>query len=257
MTFQAWCSRFQVGTAGSRCGTVGPRCGTAGPRCGTASSRHAAPGKERGASGSDCLCTFDSDTEYSVQNQHDDVLHVVNVSKGGPTLADIMNEMRDMRAELVQKVDNACGDIKKVKEDCSKLRRDVEQHDNTNLKRQLDSVEGQARRNNVVIRGIPGRRGETWEECEKLVRQSMVDDLQIDAEEVEKINIERAHRLPQRRGRDRNESRDNFAKFAFFKDKGKVMEKAKTLKPKGLFYMQDFTQRVNKQEPSWKTNYWL
>ena len=163
-----------------------------------------------------------------------------------PTLADIMNEMRDMQAELVQKVDNACGDIKKVKEDCSKLRRDVEQleHDNTNLKRQLDSVEGQARRNNVVIRGIPERRGETWEECEKLVRQSMVDDLQIDAEEVEKINIERAHRLPQRRGRDRNESRDIIAKFAFFKDKGKVMEKAKTLKPKGLFYMQDFTQRV-------------
>ena len=84
-----------------------------------------------------------------------------------PTLADIMSEMRDMRAELVQKVDNACGDIKKVKEDFSKLRRDVEQleHDNTNLKRQLDSVEGQERRNNVVIRGIPERRGETWEEC--------------------------------------------------------------------------------------------
>ena len=72
----------------------------------------------------------------------------------------------------------------------------------------------------------------------------MVDDPQIDAEEVEKINIERAHRLPQRRGRDRNEIRDIIAKFALFKDKGKVIEKAKTLKPKGLFYMQDFTQRV-------------
>ena len=38
-----------------------------------------------------------------------------------------------------------------------------------------------------------------------------MDDLQINAEEVAKINLERAHRLPQRRGRDRNESRDIIA----------------------------------------------
>ena len=50
-----------------------------------------------------------------------------------------------MRSELVHKVHSACGDINKVKEDCSKLKRDVEQleHSKTNSRRQLDSVKRQ------------------------------------------------------------------------------------------------------------------
>lgn len=55
----------------------------------------------------------------------------------------------------------------------------------------LDNVEGQSRRNNVVIRGLQEEHGETWDDCEQLVRDTLVKDLELDREDVNKMSFER------------------------------------------------------------------
>ena len=116
------------------------------------------------------------------------------------------------------------------------------------MRKQLDNLESQSRRNNVIIRGVdvPDHR-ETWEQCESTVRDKLSSRLGMGKDRIKNIPIERAHRLP-KPGRQteqlRNKPRDIIVKFSFFKDRDVVLEAARTKKPPGVYFMEDLSKSV-------------
>ena len=110
------------------------------------------------------------------------------------------------------------------------------------LRTQIDSMESQSRKNNVVVRGIKEEQCETWEKCEKAVRESLVEKLEMKPEDADAISTERAHRLPERRREDGK--RDVIVKLSFYKDRERILQMARKKKPAGIFFMEDFTKAV-------------
>ena len=87
------------------------------------------------------------------------------------------------------------------------------QKKNRQLRNKLDNLDGQSRRNNVIVQGIPESEGnETWAECEEAVKNCLQQDMGLD----EDIRIERAHRLPKPYAmRDKGYPRDIIVKLSF------------------------------------------
>jgi hypothetical protein len=108
------------------------------------------------------------------------------------------------------------------------------------LRQQQDRLESQSRRSNLLFHGIePGDK--TWEETETKVRDFMATSLNLDRDSVaNKIEIERAHRLPGVRN-----PRPIIVKFLRFKDKDMVIKTARsTLKGTDFYVSEDFIKPV-------------
>ena len=125
------------------------------------------------------------------------------------SLADVMSEIRHLRNDFTdssrrieEKVDRVCNDVEKLTSDCAEVKKELEdlRIENDSLNRRLENIESQSRRNNIILRGLPDERGETWEQCESTGRESLCADFRMDREWVDNLSIERAHRLSGRRG---------------------------------------------------------
>jgi len=108
-----------------------------------------------------------------------------------------------------------------------------------------DYMEGQSRRNNIIIDGIGESVSENWSDCEGKVKKLLSEKLQIDHRRIE---LERAHRtgkpsssLPSTR------PRPIVAKFLRYKDKLEVLGKAKALKGTNIFINEDFPEAVRQK----------
>ncbi|WP_419601080.1 hypothetical protein, partial [Thiolapillus sp.] len=84
------------------------------------------------------------------------------------------------------------------------------------LESKIDSLENQSRRNNLIF-GLPLDGSETWEDCERKVRDIIRRNMKINKE----VEIERAHPL----GKN-----TVMVKFLSFKDRDLVMSRARNLK---------------------------
>ena len=78
------------------------------------------------------------------------------------------------------------------------------------------------------MRGLADVNGETWEQCEELVRKTLSDKLDMDEDDVKQIPIERSHRLPGRQRGGRKYPRDIIVKFSFYKDRYRTLKAAHT-----------------------------
>ena len=105
-----------------------------------------------------------------------------------------------------------------------------------------DYMENQSRRNNLRVDGVKEKPGETWQETETALRQVVQRELKLPADQVGALQIERAHRTgaPTTTQRERT----IVVKFASFKDRDTIIRAARTVKPKGFFFNEDFSQRV-------------
>ena len=112
--------------------------------------------------------------------------------------------------------------------------------ENDSLNRRFENIESQSRSNNIILRGLPDEREETWEQCECAVRESLCSDFRMDRKWVDNLSIERAHRLSGRRG----QLRDVIVKLSMFKDKKRIKEAGKREKPVGPFVNDDLTKSV-------------
>ena len=79
-----------------------------------------------------------------------------------------------------------------------KLDADVKRVDDT-----ADYLENQSRRNNLRVDGVKEKPGETWEDTEAALRQVVQRELKLPAEQVDALQIERAHREAERGVRER------------------------------------------------------
>lgn len=100
-------------------------------------------------------------------------------------------------------------------------------------------LEGQSRRNNLVIDGITESPGETWADSEEKVKRVVSEKLQLQRE----IEVERAHRtgkpVP---GSDRPRPID--VKFFRYKDRSAVLQRAKHLIGTKIYINEDYTDAV-------------
>ena len=152
------------------------------------------------------------------------------------SLADIMTEIHHLRNDFTdssrrieEQVDRICSDVEKLTSDCAEVKKELEdlRTENDSLNRRLGNIEIQSWRNNIILRGLPDDRGETWKQCESAVRESLCSDFRMDREWVNNLSIERAHRLSGRRG----QPRDVIVKLSMFKDKERIKEAANGINP--------------------------
>ena len=68
-----------------------------------------------------------------------------------------MSEIRDFRKDVSAKLADLKTDVAAQKEELTSLKQTVNelQHDNNILVQRLDSLEGQSRRNNIIVRVSP------------------------------------------------------------------------------------------------------
>ena len=163
-------------------------------------------------------------------------------------LQEVMKAITEIRADMNTRFDELKTETDEIKEKQNKMQHKVDdlEMENKRLVNKLDNMEGHMRRNNVVIRGIPDKADgkETWDDCEKAVKDTLITKLDLDAERVSEISIERAHRLPRSRNQTPGTSRDMIVKLSFHKDKDAILSKAKQVKPDRVYFMEDFSDCV-------------
>ncbi|MEW8544943.1 MAG: hypothetical protein AB2693_15565 [Candidatus Thiodiazotropha sp.] len=79
-----------------------------------------------------------------------------------------------------------------------------------------EHLEAQSTRENLRLYGVDEMQNETWEDTEKLVREYISKDLDMDDTD---ISIERAHRIP-----SREKPRPIIVKFSFYKDRDRILK---------------------------------
>lgn len=154
-----------------------------------------------------------------------------------------MNEITDNLKSLNTKVDTISDTCDLLKSENETLKKQNEELCTkvSNLEQQIDSIEGQSRRNNLIFHGIKGNVSETWGVSENKVRSFISDELGIQT--GESIDLERVHRL--RIPGNRNDG-PIIAKFTKFKDREMVHNFArKKLDGRSQYRVaEDFTPRV-------------
>jgi hypothetical protein len=96
-------------------------------------------------------------------------------------------------------------------------------------------LENRSRRNNLRIDGLKESPGESWDDCEKAVKEVFNQQLKIPNEVV----IERAHRIGQQK---ENKPRTIVLKLLSFHDKNRILNSTKHLKGTGIYINEDFAQ---------------
>ena len=171
--------------------------------------------------------------------------HGQPVQNQNVSLNDIMIELKMIRADMIagttrmeDKLKTVTDDVSNLREENRELREQLKtvRDESVSLITQIDSMESQSRKNNVVVRGIKEEQGETWEKCEKALRETLVDKVEMRPEDAGAISIECAHRLP---GRRREEG-----KLSFYKARESILQMARKKKPAGIFFMEDCTKAV-------------
>lgn len=105
-------------------------------------------------------------------------------------------------------------------------------------------IEGQCRRNNIVVDGILESSNEKWSDCEEKVKQLMQEKPKLDRNTVV---LERAHRIEKPRNGNSTRLRPIVVKFLRYKDKEAVLERAKYLKDTNIYLNEDFPENVRQK----------
>ena len=116
-----------------------------------------------------------------------------------------------------------------------KLDADVKRVDDT-----ADNLENQSRRNNLRVDGVKEKPGQTWEDTEAALRQVVQRELKLATEQVDALQIERAHRTGATTAH-----RAIVVKLSSFKQRDAIIRAARTVKPRGVYVNNDYTHSVS------------
>lgn len=156
---------------------------------------------------------------------------------------DILKDLKSDVSELKRSVEYTNALMEELKKEQKSLKEDVVNlesattalaNENAKLKMTLLDLQCRSMRDNLLIMGIEENVKETYETSEALVRTFMQERLEIPEEEVKKIQLERVHRLGQRK--EQGKPRPLVAKFTSSKRKDQVLSLSRKLKGT-RFYM--------------------
>lgn len=148
---------------------------------------------------------------------------------------------------LEHKLDSCVIEIKLLKDKVKVVEDENKQLLNVTrkLEEQVDRLENQSRRNNIVVYGVQEVEEENWNKTENILINLIKEKLKINLQEQ---SIERAHRL----GKIKTGKRPIIAKFSSFKVKEEIIRNAKMLKNTGLAVSEDFSRRVKEERNNLK-----
>ena len=112
------------------------------------------------------------------------------------------------------------------------------QIDPDEVEKKLTDLEDRSRRNNLRIDGVAEENGETWDDCERKVKEIIMDKLELEND----IIIERAHRTKKSKYGKKDQPRTIVCKLLSYKDKVKVLQNCKKLKGSHIYINEDFCQ---------------
>ena len=102
------------------------------------------------------------------------------------------------------------------------------------IERKTDDLEDRSKRNNIIIHGISRDKNEKGHDCEELVREMIVDKLELTGD----FEFDRVHRV------NSKENSPIVARCTFYKDKVSILKAKKKLKGSTVFIGEDFSRRV-------------
>ena len=119
-----------------------------------------------------------------------------------------------------------------------KIDADVNRVDDT-----ADYLENQSRRNNLRVDGVKEKPGETWEDNEAALRQVVQRELKLPAEQVDALQIERAHRIG---ASTAQRDRTIVVMFSSFRERDAIIRvqwnrEGRTLKARGVYVNEDYS----------------
>ena len=112
----------------------------------------------------------------------------------------------------------------------------------------IEFLENKSRHNNMELIGIPENESESWDESIEIFKSQVKNALKS----PDDLDIERTHRVGQKRqfftrrdgSRVKTNPRPIVAKFKDWKQKEKVTNAAKKLRPVGMKFVDDFSKRT-------------
>ena len=180
-----------------------------------------------------------------------------NISEEVKDIRNTVNELKESLTFSQKDIDDAKSISKietkiiKADEDISEAYGDIEY-----LLDGQESLENYSRRNNIKVFGIPEKdtnnssNPEVWEECEAAVKKEIRTKLKVNPESMV---IERAHRVGKRRDsfhhladgtKVKSRPRTIVAKFLSWEDKDRVLRSARSIKPDGIQFLEDFSKKA-------------
>ena len=112
------------------------------------------------------------------------------------------------------------------------------QIDPDEVQKKLTDLEDRSRRNNLRIDGVEEENGESWDDCERKVKEIFMNKLELEND----IIIERAHRAGKSKYGKKDQPRTIVCKLLSYKDKVKVLQNCKKLKGSHIYIKEDFCQ---------------
>lgn len=169
----------------------------------------------------------------------DDIYALMQESKERMDLGfkEVNEKMVGMEKGLREQLEKQEEKIVKLEEENSNLREIVKK-----LEDKQDDLENRSRRNNLIFFGIddPIDSKETWNDCAKKIIHVVQNEMKL--EHITENDIERAHRLGNRRGK-----RPIIVKFHNFQAKNEVLGCRASLKGSNIFINEDFSRKVRQE----------
>lgn len=164
---------------------------------------------------------------------------------------DILDGLKADVTELKKSVEYNHAQMEVVKNDQTMLKEEVKSlklattgltNENEKLKAALLELRCRSMRDNLLIMGIDEAKGETYSMAETLVRAFLQEQLGISEEEIKKIQLERTHRLGQRK--EQGKPRPMVVKFTSSRTKDEVLALSKRLKGTRFFMTNQYPAEV-------------
>lgn len=199
----------------------------------------------RGQSGSG---PSDSEDNVTFTSEDRDMLHAISNQLHK---LDILSDIKTDVSELKRSVEYTNVLIEEVKKEQKSLKEDVVKlqsatatlaSENVKLKMTLLDLQCRSMRNNLLIMGIEEKEKETYETSEIIARVFMQERLGIPEDEVRGIQLERVHRLGQRK--EQGKARPLVVKFTNCKTKDQVLGLSRKLKGTNLYMSNQYPAEV-------------
>ena len=162
-----------------------------------------------------------------------------------PILKAIRADIKGLRNDMRQ-VNKTVRDIQMKQDDLVEQNKKLTERIDE-LEREAVALRSQTCRNNLIFRGVKESEDETWDDCERTVRETLKSKLDMkDAEDATLVSIERAHRLNVKM--KQGVPRPIIVKFLSYKTRTEILQKARdTLtRDSGLSVSEDFPPQVRR-----------
>jgi len=178
-----------------------------------------------------------------------DIQRSIDISRSeSKEVKETLTALKDSISFAADKAQSAIDKITPLHQKVALLERDLEQSNrqNTELKLQIRQVEqrcikieGQSRRNNLLIDGLEEHPGE---KCEEVVKTFFQNTMNMTS--VMDIKLVRVHRLGNPNRGPNSKPRSMIVKFHFYQDRERVWNNRKNLKGKPFYLDEDFPEEI-------------